>query len=247
MGNNIDKIRDTKLSTQKNIGSYVYNFINHQYNLNSLYKVEKQNNIISNNIKSKNLSIIELHKNSNRKLDNSKSILLYKDGKFSNLSTISSRNFFCKNTVTDSNTKSILKNKFNEYEYKNIIYYPNSTKEWFNSVYSFNKSYTKALVTLDVLTNALFKSYLNMTKPRQINNLKRRRARKDAYSSNKVHLSRAEVKHTNTSVIILLYIYNRPKFLYEEYTRKLVNFLKAKEMKSSVNTSKNLIVKKNRL
>jgi hypothetical protein len=149
-------------------------------------------------------------------------------------------------------TNSVIINKFNESEdeYKELIYYPSSTKEWYNSVCSYNKAYIKPLAVLDGLTSRLFKSYLNMSELKVKNVFKRRRPRKSNYSSKKVHLSRVELKHTNNSITILLYIYNRPKFLYEQYTRKLVNFVKAKEMKRYVKSWEGFIayaVKKNRL
>ena len=54
------------------------------------------------------------------------------------------------------------KNIYNDNQYKNIVNYPSSTKECFNSVYSYNKSYIKSLVSLDFLIHKLFDSYFNM-------------------------------------------------------------------------------------
>ena len=47
-------------------------------------------------------------------------------------------------------------------EYNNIIYYPSSSKEWFSSIYSYNKSYIKWLIVFDQISNKLFSSYFNM-------------------------------------------------------------------------------------
>lgn len=209
-------------SAQRDVSRY-------QFNTGSLYGINKKNNNIS---KEKKLSIAIFY--DNYKLDNL------------NFLTVSSINYLNKKTEMDNKYTDVsVNNKFKDDEYNNIIYYPSSTKEWFNSVYSYNKSYIKTLVTLDLLINRLFKSYLNMAEYRIKHIFKRRRARKYIYSSNTVHLSRAELKHTNTSIIILLYIHNRPKFIYEQYTRKLINFLKAKEI-SSINNRK-IVVQKNRL
>jgi hypothetical protein len=90
-------------------------------------------------------------------------------------------------------------------------------------VYSYNKSYIKPLVALDLLINKLFDSYFNMVEYKVKNIFRRRRAKRYNYSSKKVHLSRAEIKHTSTSAIILLYIHNRSKIIHEEDTRKFVN------------------------
>ena len=42
------------------------------------------------------------------------------------------------------------------------MYYPSSTKEWFSSVYSYNKSYEKSLIVYNYILNKLFASYFNM-------------------------------------------------------------------------------------
>ena len=36
-------------------------------------------------------------------------------------------------------------------EYNNIIFYTSSNKEWFSSVYSYNKSYIKSLISNDAV------------------------------------------------------------------------------------------------
>ena len=38
-----------------------------------------------------------------------------------------------------------------------IKHYPPTNKEWFNSVYQFNKNYTKSLPITDIVINKLFK------------------------------------------------------------------------------------------
>lgn len=90
-------------------------------------------------------------------------------------------------------------------------------------MYSYNKSYVKPLVVLGLSINNLLDSYFNMVESKVKNIFKRRRAKRYNYSSKKVHLSRAEVKHTSTSAIVLLYIYNRSKFIHEQDTRKFIN------------------------
>lgn len=149
--------------------------------------------------------------------------------------------------INDIYKSNFIKNKFNDKEYENIINYPSSTKEWFNSVYSYNKSYNKPLVALYLFINKLFYSYFNMVECKVKNIFKRRRAKKYNYSSKKVHLSRAELKHTSTSIIIILYIHNRSKFIHEQYTRRLVNFVWTKEIKSFIKKKKNFLVKKNNI
>lgn len=116
------------------------------------------------------------------------------------------------------------KAKLNKNEQKNIIYYPSSTKEWFNSIYTYNKSYIKSLITKHVMLNNLFKNYFNMFENKIKILFKRRRANKNRYSANKIYVSRAELKHTNTKLSIILYIYNKQKSLIEQNIRKLIRF-----------------------
>lgn len=51
---------------------------------------------------------------------------------------------------------------------------------------------------------------------------KRRRDNKSRYSANKIYISRAELKHTNTRLLIILYTYNKQKSSIEKYIRKLI-------------------------
>lgn len=247
-----------------------------QYNLDSLYNSNKENN--NNNTKSKIKPMIKSYNNNYTKLDGSN---LIADIEFNaknsfNFSTVNSSYSSCKAEglhsknnelysknnekdnkhissrikyfeIDDRYKSNIIQNKYNEKEYENIINYPSSTKEWFNSVYSYNKSYIKPLVALDLLINKLFDGYFNMVEWKVKNIFKRRRAKRYNYSSNKVHLSRAEVKHTSTSIIILLYIHNRSKFIHEQDTRKLFNFVGIKKIKSYDKNINELIEKKNRL
>ena len=136
---------------------------------------------------------------------------------------------------------------FSKYEYTNMIFNPTSTKEWFNSVYTYNKSYIKPLISLDILINKLFDSYFNMGEKKKKNIFKRRRAKRYNYSSNKVHLSRAEIKHTNTGLIILLYMHNRYKFRYEQFIMDLVYFFDVQYSKRFCKKHNILIKEKNRL
>jgi hypothetical protein len=130
----------------------------------------------------------------------------------------------------------------------NIIYYPSSTKEWSNSVYSYNKSYTKVLITNFRIINNLFKSYFNMFENRIKTVYKRRRANKERYSANKLYVSRAELKHSNTKLTIILYIYNKQKSIIERNMRKLIKFTMYKKYFNIVEDKlKTIVIHKNRL
>ena len=68
------------------------------------------------------------------------------------------------NSINSINTEKNLKIQNNSQveEYNNTIYYPSSSKEWFSSVYSYNKSYSKSLIVYDLISNKLFSGYFTM-------------------------------------------------------------------------------------
>ena len=146
-------------------------------------------------------------------------------------------------SVKKQNTKILSKSDKNQYI--NTIYYPTSTKEWFNSIYSYNKSYIKPLIIKYNILNSLFINYLNMFENKIKIIYKRRPVNKKRYSANKIYVSRSELKHTNTKLIIILYIYNKQKFLLERTIRKLI---KLTINEKHVQDEKEIITKhKNRL
>lgn len=53
---------------------------------------------------------------------------------------------------------------------------------------------------------------------------KRRRNNKSRYSANKIYLSKAELKHTNTKLLIILSTYNKQKSTLLRKTRKNIYF-----------------------
>ena len=117
-----------------------------------------------------------------------------------------------------------IQNKSEKEEYNNLIYSPSSSKEWFSSVYSYNKSYIKPLIVFDLISNKLFSSYFNMFRDKIKILFKRRRDNKSRYSANKVYVSRAELKHTNTKLLIILSTYNKQKSTLLRWTRKIIYF-----------------------
>ena len=126
--------------------------------------------------------------------------------------------------------KNNLQDNFNENEHKNIIFHPSSSKEWFSSIYSYNKSYIKSLISINYLVNNLFWSYFNMMEDKLILPFKRRRPNKIRYSADKIYVSRAELKHTNTKLTIMLYIYNKQKSSLERFIRKVLIVKRIKEL-----------------
>lgn len=51
---------------------------------------------------------------------------------------------------------------------------------------------------------------------------KRRRTNKMRYSANRIYVSRPELKHTNSKITIMLYMYNKKKLSFEQYLTNLV-------------------------
>jgi hypothetical protein len=79
-------------------------------------------------------------------------------------------------------------------------HFPPSTKEWNNSVYAYNSKITILLSAIDKIVIKLIKSYFNayfLSSPK---------IRKLSVLS-KVYVSKPEIKHTNSKVIITIYKY----------------------------------------
>ena len=96
-------------------------------------------------------------------------------------------------------------------------HYPPASKEWFNSIYSYNKNLTKTLPIVDNTVNKLIKSYFNLNPLSNNKKSSRVQVRFKRLSLNRILVSRAEMKHTNNKVIITVYLYNKNQkfFLYK--------------------------------
>jgi hypothetical protein len=135
-----------------------------------------------------------------------------------------------KKNITDKNNKNIKKISNSEKsEYDNIIFYP-SSKEWYSSVYSYNKSYIKSIVIYDIILNKFIRSYANMVKDKIVRMFKRRRTNWKRYSGNKLHISRAELKHTSTNIFITLYVYNKKKLSFYRNVKEILALLRLKKL-----------------
>jgi hypothetical protein len=103
-------------------------------------------------------------------------------------------------------------------------YFPPVSKEWKNSIYAFNKNNIVNLSAVkDVNINSLIKHYFNLRFiPKFIfKKYKPRWVRRP--SMNKIYVSNAEIKHTNSKAIITIYNYNREKISLLNKVRKLKN------------------------
>jgi hypothetical protein len=119
-------------------------------------------------------------------------------------------NLYVFNKNINSNFK-LIPIKVNKNYVGETKYLPPVSKEWKNTIYAFNKNNTVNLPTDDININSLVKNYFNLRFfPKFIyKKYKPRWVRRP--SMNKIYVSNAEVKHTNSKAILTVYTYNREK------------------------------------
>ena len=144
----------------------------------------------------------------------------------------------------------------NNYLVNQTRHYPPESKEWSNNIYAFNKNTTKLLPIADIVIIKLIRSYFNMYSRKLEKNIKypsiRMRTRMKRLSTNRILVSKAEVKHTNDKLSITLYLYNRQKKYYiNKIKKRYLLGLNIKNLKFLVKKVKtnliNLIYYKNKV
>ena len=100
-------------------------------------------------------------------------------------------------------------------------HFPSATKEWFNSVYAFNSNSIKNLSIADKNLIRLIKSYFNLYFKESILKSKGIATRFKRLAVNKIFISKAELKHTSSKVIITLYIYNEERRILTRKIKRL--------------------------
>lgn len=153
-------------------------------------------------------------------------ILKNKQNKQTNNNLLKDNKYITDITKKKKNIGTVTKSEKDEYN--NIIYYP-SSKEWFSSVYSYNKSYTKLLPAYNIILNKSLKSYANMIQDKIKILFKRRRSNWLRYSGNRVHVSKAELKHTSTNLFITLYVYNKKRLSFEKNIKSAISLIPLKK------------------
>ena len=121
-------------------------------------------------------------------------------------------------------------------------------KEWFNSVYSFNKKTIKLLPVLDKISFALVKGYLNFYNTKLEKNARSIRARRRIIRKtiNKTLVGKLNLKHTNDNVTIFTYFYNRRIRFYLNKIKNaetIDNIYSLDKYKLSINNIKENILK----
>nr|ACZ97563.1 ribosomal protein 3 [Sarcotrochila macrospora] len=100
-------------------------------------------------------------------------------------------------------------------------HFPPAAQEWKNSIYSYNINYNKLLPVADKTLMSLVRNYFNFYKKKIKIKIKpqnekvsctiRKRSIGKGLSANKIFIAKGNLKHTNSNVLITLYIYNVEK------------------------------------
>ena len=91
--------------------------------------------------------------------------------------------------------------------------------EWFNSIYAYNQNTIKNLPVALKVTFKLLKSYFNLysRKLETIKGSRRLFLRRKRLSSNRILISKPELKHTSEKISFVFYVYNRQKkYIYNK-------------------------------
>ena len=95
-----------------------------------------------------------------------------------------------------------------------IKYLPSYSKEWSNTIYSYNKNTLKNLPSNYANVNKIIQSYFNLhfKNPKFVGS-KFISVKKRRNFLRKIYVSNAEIKHTNSKAIITLFTFNKEKKL----------------------------------
>ena len=122
-----------------------------------------------------------------------------------------------------------------------VRFFPPATKEWFNSIYAYNQNSIKNLSIADKTLSRLIRSYFNFYFNKKVLKSKKIAMRFRRLSFKKIFISKAELKHTNSKVIITLYIYNEEKRLLSRKLEDLRKLYFGSKFKLSDLSLKNLL------
>jgi hypothetical protein len=86
-------------------------------------------------------------------------------------------------------------------------HFPPAIKEWTNSVFTYNPNLTISLSVIDKMVIKLIKSYFNSYYLEDVSKNHLPPKKRQLRVINKVYVSKPEFKHTNSKVIITLYIF----------------------------------------
>lgn len=107
-----------------------------------------------------------------------------------------------------------------------VKFLPSESKEWTNNIYYFNSNYIKNIPLYDLNINKLLRNYFELYLSRINTNSRFLLAKKKNSSFNKIFVSKAELKHTSSKVIITVYVFNRERIILKKKLNKLIRPLK---------------------
>src|SRR5277367_4220519 len=123
-----------------------------------------------------------------------------------------------------------------------IRYFPPTNQEWDNSIYTYDNSYIKNVTVANKNLNELIKSYFNLYFSNEIITNKRMTTRFKRLAISKIFVSKAILKHTNTKVLITLYVYNEEQRILAHRIKRIENILFVSPEYSSLKLYKNGIL-----
>jgi hypothetical protein len=101
-------------------------------------------------------------------------------------------------------------------------YFPAVSTEWKNTIYEYNRNNVlKNLPAFDLIINKLIRHYFKLHFNNKLTHDKYYTRRKRLLFLNKIYTSKAEIKHTNTKVVVTVYLYNREKSVLFKKIRNL--------------------------
>lgn len=132
-----------------------------------------------------------------------------------------------------NNNSKIVKFNSKKNEIGSTKYLPSFSKEWINTIYSFDKKIISNLPTFTDNINKIIRSYFDLffrnrkfiDMPKFILLKRRRNFLRRIFTSN------AEIKHTNNKIIITLYVLNREKNILKKKYLKMNNIINKKLIK----------------
>ena len=111
-----------------------------------------------------------------------------------------------------------------------------ANKEWFNSIYVFNKNNLKLLPVQDNIVSNLINSYFYMffNELEKIKSNRKRDIIPRMKSVRRIWVSKPEIKHSNSKLTITLYIYNRQYNFFSKKLSKIEHFCKKKNLSNII-------------
>jgi len=100
--------------------------------------------------------------------------------------------------------KSLVQNQLMDNKPLLQKHFPVATREWNNSIYSFDKNEMRSINNFDLIISRLFKIYFSSIPYILKHNVTRKQR---FLMKDKVYMSKPELKHTTSNVLITLYLY----------------------------------------